>query len=290
MKVTGFSFIRNAIKYDYPIVEAIRSALPLCDNFVVAIGNSDDDTLQLIQAIDPVKIKIIETVWDDNKRDGGAVLAIETNKAFQAVPEDSDWAFYIQGDEVIHEKYYDEIRNQMLRWKDDEKVDGLLFHYKHFYGSYDYVATAPRWYREEIRVVRNNKQIYSYRDAQGFRKGDNEKLRVKPIDAYVYHYGWVKHPQFMQSKIDSFVKLYHDDNWVDANVAKANEFDYSDVDLLSRFDETHPEVMIERINRINWSFDHDISKRNLSFKSRFKMIVEKLTGYRIFEYRNYIIR
>ena len=289
MKVTGFSFIRNAIKYDYPIVEAIRSALPLCDDFVVAVGKSEDDTLQLIKGIDPSKIKIIETVWDDSKREGGAVLAIETNKAFQAVPNDSDWALYIQGDEVIHEKYYDEIRNKMLRWKDDSKVDGLLFHYKHFYGSYDYVATAPRWYRNEIRIIRNNKKIYSYRDAQGFRKNDNQKLRVKPVEAYIYHYGWVKHPQFMQSKIDNFVKLYHDDNWVDTNVANAHEFDYSGIDLLSRFDETHPEVMIERIDKINWIFDHDISKRNLSFKSRFKILVEKLTGYRIFEYRNYTI-
>ena len=287
MKVTGFSFIRNAIKYDYPIVEAIRSILPLCDDFIVAVGNSDDDTLQLIQNIDPLKIKIIETVWNNSRREGGAVLATETNKAFQAVPKDTDWAFYIQGDEVVHEKYYDEIRNQMLRWKDDEKVDGLLFHYKHFYGSYDYVATAPNWYRNEIRIIRNNKKIYSYRDAQGFRKDDDKKLRVKPIDAYIYHYGWVRHPRFMQNKISDFAKWYHDDDWIDSNIAKASEFDYSNIDLLSRFDEKHPEVMMKRIGRINWSFDHDISRSRLSLKSRFKLLVEKLTGYRIFEYRNY---
>ena len=48
MKVCGFSFIRNAVKYDYPIVESIRSILPICDKFVVAVGNSEDNTLQLI--------------------------------------------------------------------------------------------------------------------------------------------------------------------------------------------------------------------------------------------------
>ena len=287
MKVTGFSFIRNAIKYDYPIVEAICSVLPLCDDFVIAVGNSDDDTLQLIQGIAPDKIKIVETVWDDSRREGGAVLAMETNKAFQAVPNDSDWAFYIQGDEVLHEQYYDTIRNEMLRWKDDEKVDGLLFHYKHFYGSYDYVATAPRWYRNEIRIIRNNKKIYSYRDAQGFRKYDDKKLRVKPVDAYIYHYGWVKHPQSMQRKIEGFVHLYHDDSWIETNIEKAEEFDYSDIDLLSRFDGTHPETMQKRIGRINWKFDFDISKKNPSFKSRFKLFVEKMTGYRVFEYKNY---
>jgi hypothetical protein len=162
----------------------------------------------------------------------------------------------------------------------------LLFHYKHFYGSYDYIGIAPWWYRNEIRIIRKNKNIYSYRDAQGFRKDENKKLNVKPVDAFIYHYGWVKHPSNMQKKINSFARFYHEDIIVE-NIAKADEFDYSNIDALSRFDGTHPEVMKNRIERMNWKFDHDISKRNLSFKYKFKMLVEKLTGYRIFEYRNY---
>jgi hypothetical protein len=287
MKVAGFTFIRNAVQYDYPIVEAIQSILPLCDEFVIAVGKSDDDTLELIQSIDSPKIRIIETVWDDSLRKGGAVLARETDKAFRAISDDADWAFYIQGDECLHEQYQDIVREAMLRWKDDPRVDGLLFHYKHFYGSYDYVGAAPRWYRNEIRIIRNNKNIYSYRDAQGFRKDENKKLNVKPVDAFIYHYGWVKHPSSMQKKINSFVQLYREDTT--ENTEKAGEFDYSNIDALNRFDGTHPKVMENRINRINWKFDHDISKRNLSFKYKFKMFVEKYTGYRLFEYRNYKI-
>jgi hypothetical protein len=231
----------------------------------------------------------VETVWDDSLRSGGAVLAQETNKAFKAVSDDADWAFYIQGDEILHEQYHDTVRREMLRWKDDADVDGLLFHYRHFYGSYDYVGIAPWWYRNEIRIIRKNMAIYSYRDAQGFRKGENKKLNVKPIDAYIYHYGWVKHPKNMQQKINGFVRLYHDDARLEDNVAKADEFDYSNIDALSRFDGTHPKVMTDRISRINWKFDHDLKKTNLSLKYRFKMLVEKLTGYRIFEYKNYRI-
>jgi hypothetical protein len=286
MKVAGFSFIRNAVQYDYPIVEAIMSVLPLCDEFVVAVGKSEDGTLELIRSINSSKIRIIETVWDDSLRKGGAVLAQETDKAFRAVSDDVDWTFYIQGDECLHEQYHDIVREEMLRWKDDTRVDGLLFHYKHFYGSYDYLGIAPWWYRDEIRIVRKNKNIYSYRDAQGFRKDDNKKLNVKQIDAFIYHYGWVKHPSKMQSKINNFVRLYNEN--AEENIVKADEFDYSNIDALDRFDGTHPKVMLDRIKRINWKFDHDISKRNLSFKYRFKMLVEKLTGYRIFEYRNYI--
>jgi hypothetical protein len=285
MKVAGFSFIRNALKYDYPIAEAILSILPLCDEFVIAVGKSEDNTLELIRNISSPKIRIIETVWDDSLRKGGVTLAQETDKALQAVSDDVDWAFYIQGDECLHEQYHDAVRKEMLRWKDDARVDGLLFHYMHFYGSDDYVGIAPWWYRNEIRIIRKNKSIYSYRDAQGFRKDENKKLNVKPIDAYIYHYGWVRHPSKMQKKINNFNQFYHED--IDENTVKADEFDYSNIDALSRFDGNHPKVMENRINRINWKFDHDISKRNLSFKYKFKMLVEKLTGYRIFEYRNY---
>src|SRR5690606_35951354 len=113
MFISGFTFVRNAIQFDYPIVEAINSILPLCDEVIVAVGNSDDDTLQLIQNINSPKIRIIETRWDDSLREGGRVLAEETNKAFDAISPQADWAFYIQGDEVVHEKYHEVIRNAM---------------------------------------------------------------------------------------------------------------------------------------------------------------------------------
>ncbi|MCF8351770.1 MAG: hypothetical protein K9H15_11440, partial [Bacteroidales bacterium] len=125
MKVSGFSFIRNALRFDYPIVEAIRSVLPLCDEFVIAVGNSEDETLQLIQDIKDPRIRIIETVWNDSLRAGGRVLALETDKAFDAISGDSDWAFYIQGDEVLHEKYHKTLRKSMKTWLDNPKVEGL---------------------------------------------------------------------------------------------------------------------------------------------------------------------
>src|SRR5690242_19739090 len=136
MKVYGFSFIRNAIRFQYPIKEALTSILPLCDEVIVAVGNSEDGTRDLVASIDP-KVKILDTVWDDHIREEGRVLAVETDKAFQAIPPDADWCFYIQGDEVVHEDGYEEIRLAMDKWKDDGNVDGLLFKYRHFYGSYD---------------------------------------------------------------------------------------------------------------------------------------------------------
>jgi len=155
MKIAGFTFVRNAIKFDYPVVEAIMSILPLCDEVVVAVGKSDDDTLGLIQRIDSPKIKIVETLWDDTLRQGGKVLAVETNKALAAISPDADWCFYIQGDEVLHEQYIPVVRKAMEDNLGNKEVEGLLFHYTHFYGSYRYVGDSHRWYRREIRVFRN---------------------------------------------------------------------------------------------------------------------------------------
>jgi len=287
MKVTGFTFIRNALIYDYPVVEAIRSILPVCDEFVVAVGNSDDTTLELISGIDPAKIRIIETIWDDNLREGGRVLALETDKAFNAISADTDWAFYIQGDEVVHEKYHEPIKKAMHKWESHPEVDGLLFNYLHFYGSYDYVGSSSKWYPHEVRIVRKRNGIFSYRDAQGFRKDNNQKLRVKNADAFMYHYGWVKEPAAMQRKQENFNKLWHPDNWLEKNVVKADEFDYSGIDALALFNETHPAVMRERIEKKNWRFDYDLSFSNLSIKDRFKLSLRKYTGIEI-GYKNYI--
>jgi glycosyltransferase involved in cell wall biosynthesis len=288
MFVSGFTFVRNAIKFDYPIVEAITSILPVCDEVIVAVGNSDDDTLGLIKSIDSNKIKIIETVWDDSLREGGKVLAVETNKALAAVSPDADWCFYIQGDEVVHEQYLPAIRQAMQDNLNDLKVEGLLFKYQHFYGSYQYVADAQRWYRQEIRIIRNQATITSYRDAQGFRTIDDKKLNVKWIDAYIYHYGWVKSPEIQKEKMKSSINFWATDEEA-ASVKKHYEenFDYAGIDSLTTFSGTHPAVMQARLERVNWQFDFDIREKKLSFKNRVRAFVEKLTGWRIGEYKNF---
>ena len=289
MHVSGFTFIRNAIQFDFPVVEAITSILPICDDFVVAVGKSNDDTLELLRQIDPQKIRIIETVWNETLHEGGTVYAQETDKAFQAIDSKADWAFYIQGDEVVHEQDLPKIQAAMAQWKDDTSVDGLLFDYVHFYGSYDYIGDSPKWYRKEIRIVKNNKNIYSYRDAQGFRKNNNEKLQVKPISAKVYHYRWVKDPRIMQQKHLHIHKYWNNDEAEKYVKVSTEGFDYSQIDSLAPFDGSHPQVMQTRLKQQNWQFSHDISRKNLSLKYRLKMWFFKLTGSYIGEYKNYKI-
>jgi hypothetical protein len=290
LKVIGFTFIRNAVKYDYPVKEAISSILPLCDEVVVSVGNSEDRTEELIQSIDSSKIRQFPSVWNDQLRSGGKVLAEETNKAFDHIRADADWCIYIQGDEVIHEKYYQAIEEAMRIYKNDSRVEGLLFKYLHFYGSYDYTADSRNWYDREIRVIRNDKTIRSYLDAQGFRK-NGQKLMVKPVDAYVYHYGWVKPPDLQLKKINDFHKLWTRDDGAFKNEFQTTDFvfDYSRIDSLSLFTGTQPRVMQERINAKNWKISLNIQNKNLSLKGKLLHWMEKKTGKRLFDYKNYKI-
>lgn len=287
MKVSGFTFIRNAIQYDYPILEAIQSILPLCDEVVVAVGKSEDETLQLIQSIPSEKIHILETTWDDTLREGGRALAIETDKALAAVANDSDWCLYIQGDEVLHEDGHDALMQAMQDHLHRDEVDGLLLPYRHFYGSYDYVGTSSKWYRNEIRVIRPRRGIFSFRDAQGFRKPPNEKLSVARADAFMHHYGWVKEPEAMQRKQENFHKMWHDDRWVAEHVVSAEAYDYGrDVSQLERFDGSHPDVMRTRVERQNWTFDTDLTIDRRSPKDRLKSFCYHRLGIEL-GYRNY---
>jgi hypothetical protein len=288
MKVCGFTIVKNAIKYGYPVVESIQSILPICDQMVVAVGNSDDDTLNLIRSIEDEKITIINTEWDDTLKQGGRVLAMETNKALDAIPDDADWCFYIQADEVVHEKFHPLIMREMEQRLDQPAVEGLLFNYLHFWGTFDYVGVSRTWYRHEIRVIRNDKRIRSYKDAQGFRI-NNRKLNVKHIDAYIYHYGWVRPPETIKAKIRIFKTLYFTGEKLEEELNKADIFDYSVIDAVSIFNGTHPKVMEDLVKRLDWHVQLDESKIRFNLKDYLLYLFEKNFGYRLFEYKNYRI-
>jgi glycosyltransferase involved in cell wall biosynthesis len=289
MKVSGFTFVRNGVKFDYPFLESIRSVLPLCDEMIVSVGNSEDETLEMVQSIGSPKIKIMQTVWDDSLREGGRVLAVETDKAKAAISEDTDWCIYIQADEVLHEKDYPAITEGMEKNLNDRRIDGLLFDHLNFYGSFDYIANSRKWQYKQIRIIRNDPAITSFRDAISFMK-NGKRLKVKKIDATVYHYGWVRKPDAMQQKLETFNKMWHDDQWMEKNFEKVDEFDYSHIDSLEHFTGTHPKVMHERIERMNWEFSFDPTKGiKLSPRLRFLNWLEQKYGIEIGKFKTYKI-
>jgi len=290
MKICGFTFVRNAVKFDYPVTASISSILSIVDEFIVSVGNCDDGTLRLIESIGSPKIKIFHSTWDESIKEGGGVLAVETDKALAYVPAHYDWAFYLQADEVVHEKDLDKIVAAAAKYTDDKKVEGLLFNYTHFYGTYDYFGDSRRWYKNEVRVLRNNGNIASFRDAQGFRTKRGKKLAVKKIDAGIYHYGWVRHPHNQLEKLNSFYMLWNGPEYKAPPIADEQEFDFfKDVDSLALFGGTHPAVMKERIAQKNWQVNFDVKRKRFSFKDKLLYRLEKLTGKRLFDYRSYRI-
>jgi len=218
------------------------------------------------------------------------VLASETNKAFDAIPSGYDWCFYIQGDEVLHEKYLPEIESSMHKYLDVKEIDGLIVNYTHFYGTYDYYADSRRWYRSEIRIIKNNKGIRSWNDAQGFRWKDGTKLTGKFIDASMYHYGWVRPPKLMKDKLEGS-KQYWSVNSKHIKTIEQNseEFKYEDgIDSLERFAGDHPKVMLSRIHNLNWHPRLSIKKKK--FNTRYFVLYwfEKIFSYRPFENKHFI--
>jgi hypothetical protein len=288
MTISGFSIIRNGFQYDYPFLEAIQSILPICDEFVIAVGDSSDGTREAIVALNSPKIKIIDTVWDMNLRKGGQILAQQTDIALREIQ--GDWGFYIQADEAVHENDLQKIVDTTHFHQNNRAVEGLLSPYLHFWGDYQHIRTSRATYRHEIRLIRNLKSIHSYRDAQGFRIFNGEKsqkLCVKPIDATIFHYGYVRPPKIMQQKANDFNALYHTDTWLENNTSPQAIYDYGAVDWVEKFAATHPAVMHERIARQFWKFEWSAAQSNMTLKNKCLHFIEQQTGYRIGEYRNY---
>lgn len=264
--ISGYTTVKNATKLYFPIKASILSILPIVDEFVVALGDCDEDdsTEEEIRSINSDKIRIIHTTWDTDKYKHGTVLASQTDIAMKACT--GKWLFYLQADEVIHEDYHAAIVNRCKELDNDQQIDGLLFNYVHFWGDYDHHQISHGWYPREIRITRNDPQIHSWGDAQSFRRIPNfdhkdyrqetrtAKLQVATVDASVYHYGWVRPPSFMQNKRKSMDSNYHDTKKVNEMYAgQKNEFDYGPLKLAKEFKGTHPAVMKTWIEDFNWA-------------------------------------
>ncbi len=265
MKISGFTMAKNADKLYYPIKASIESILPICDEFVIALGDNDNDdnTLQEIESINSPKIRIIRTVWDIEKYPRGMENAHQTNIAKEACT--GDWLFYVQADEVVHEKYLDTITETCKTYLNMPEVEGFLFRYKHFFGDYDHYIKSYGWYQHEIRIVRNTKDIISFASAQSFRKCPNfngldyrdktgtSSLNVIAIDAEIYHYGWVRPPELMQKKKKSLDTIHKGQQTVnELYKTQADYFEYGDLNKLDKFTDTHPSVLSVWIKKFNW--------------------------------------
>lgn len=241
MKVSGFTIAWNVEKYQYPFLESIKAILPICDEFIVNVGKSHDNTLALVKSLNDSKIRIIETVWDPKGRKDE--LACQTNVALKECK--GDWAFYVQSDELIHENDLGRLKKMMEKYLHDENVDTLRFKWLHFYGSYYRYRIDGGWFQKQDRIIRNNGTVESMGDAWGFHRKDGKPLRRKNTDCFLYHYGWVQSGEIMTQKRIVAEYLYAPSTLTETEKKKV--YDYGDLNRFPPYFGSHPAVMKEII-------------------------------------------
>lgn len=250
MKISGFTIVRNAEKFYFPIKQSIESILPLVDEFIITLGDSDDETEKIINSIQSDKIKIYPRVWDLSPDNKGHVYSDETNFALSKCT--GDWCFYIQADEVVHEKDLPIIKQACQTYLNNDEVEGLLFNYYHFWGDYDHYLPYHGWYKHEIRIVKNTGHVKSIGDAQSFRNDDNSKLKVKQIEAHIYHYGWVRPPELMKSKKKEQDISHYNSTDKTGGPQHIDWFNYGDMNKIPVFKHSHPKVMESLMSELSW--------------------------------------
>ncbi len=241
MKVSGFTFVRNGVRYGYPFAQSIRSALPIVDEFIVALGDSDDGTAEKLREIGDPKVRIVPTQWNDALKPNAAVkgFVYGQQKSIALFNCAGDWAFYLEGDEIVHEKDLPLIRGAMERYLEDPTVESLVFDYLHFYGNGNTVAWSPRWYRCAPRIIRNTIPVWAPKGLFFIVMKDHKRgryPRAAHTGAVIYHYGWVRAEEQAYLKNLSIARHWR------GNVVPV---DYGDIDerSLRPFQGEHPAVI-----------------------------------------------
>ena len=278
MKVSGFTFLRNGQKLGYPFVASIRSILPIVDEFVVALGAGEDDTEKLVREIGDPKIRMIPTQWNERIQKDYSVkgFVYGQQKSIALFNCTGDWAFYLEGDELVHEDELPKIRTAMERYLGDARVEALAFDYLHFYGNVNTYAWSPRWYRTEARILRNTIPAWGP-EGMFFVVLETHKRgrypRAAHTGAQIYHYGWVKNMAQRSAKREQNEKFW----------GAPREFaDSAEIDpeVLRPFTGTHPKVIRDWLPPAEGLFpanpNHQLTAREK--KHRIMLRLEKWFG------------
>jgi len=296
MKISAYGYVRNGFTYGVPFLESIQSVLPICDEFIAVVGDSTDGTREAIENLNNPKIKIIDTIWDDNLRKEGKIFAQQSNIGLDHCS--GDWVFHIQADEVIHEKDLPKIKEYINKYNNNPKIDGFLQPFLHFWGDYNHIRNSRRVHRNEIRIFKNSPKIKAYRDSQGFRKFSSlenytngtekgTKLNVVKLDVPVYHYNSVRSLHAMQLKSNNFQYYYGNTEEKMNEIPDFSHFNYHHVDRVAEFTGTHPKVMETAIANYPYQFEHDKNQAIWKTKDKYLQKIEDFLGVRFFEYKNY---
>ena len=256
MKISGFTFVFNAIRFDYPVVESIKSILPIVDEFIVNVGPDEDGTRSLIESIGDPRIKIIQSRWNPNLDTGGYLFAQQTNVAlFNCTGR---WAFYLQADEVVHEEDLALIMEYADKYQEDDRVEGLAFWHLDFWGDYNTILNVyPYRGQRRCRLIKPHRFVLSRGDAAGFTvhpkyKERGRRIRVVDTGVRLFHYGQVRSEQTLQKKWQSRQKYHSERRLKNQDI---DFYKYFPRQFVAPYQGTHPEVMADRLKKHPVSLD-----------------------------------
>jgi len=92
----------------------------------------------------------------------------------------------------------------------------------------------------------------------------------------------------MVAKQRNLASLYFDTNSLKRMEERLDVFSYNEVDAVKRFGGTHPACMQRLTENISWNVSIDEKRVRMKFKDKVLYIFERIFGYRLFEYKNYI--
>ncbi len=247
--VSGLTIIRNGVRLNYPFIEAIRSALPICDEYVVVAGDSDDETLEHLAMLDDDRVRVIHTEWSPLVNPRKYLLAQQTNIGLGFCR--GRWCLYLQGNEILHEKALPGLRSLMETHADNGLIEAMLVERLTFWSDYEhYVAAYPRRFKYTARIIRPNIGTYSIRDGMSFAVFDDFSTRgryPKAIDtgADLYRYDYVHSVEQQARKFADAVHRSGTSVQADADYY----YQHYPRQFIARFEGTHPAVMSGRMRR-----------------------------------------
>ena len=267
------TFCSDPITQEFPFKEVVLSALPIADEIVIINGDNilvDDylmaeelgeDKLYEKSETDKIIIdtfyqygkgdyyspdlKIYYNKWESRMRRNMMVL----QKSLAISHCTCDYILALDGDEVLHEKDYDKIKQAM-----ELGHDAYTFKVLHFYRDYQHYKVArsgDQWYERRPYLFKNNLGIFDgYRhikDGICQYTSDLTTWDYKPVmdsakhtSIEIFHYSFVRSEKSMLEKQNAIEKRHHPD-WEDLT-----EWNW-DMSNTKKFEETHPKVMNERI-------------------------------------------
>jgi len=241
-KLCGTLFIRNGEQYDYCYLEAIQCLLDFCDYVIVVDAGSDDGTLQKLNEIDSPILKIIslpKSDWDNQH--GKEKLNYFTNIAIQEADRlGFEYQINLQGDEIIHEKSYNAIREAVQDGNEgyfNKRINLWGSPYMQLNVTHDRLPCSS----EIVRLTKSRHRSV----------GDAESVAVNfPNTDYlnrirIYHMGFVRKREIMKAKVinmqENVFQIDHDKKLDGADIFIPERW-FSGEDLRP-IDEPLPEII-----------------------------------------------